>query len=451
MLFLSESAVLCLISFLLAIGITWSILPAFNFLAGKHILITTALSWSLLLDFLLILFTIILFTGFYPAWILSRMNARDVLYSKQKLTGRNWFGKSLVVLQFSLAVFLLIATLVYQSQMNYVRTKDLGYNPHQVLEAQIPGDRTMPQIYRLLRAELSGEPSVAAVSFGGGENAYSVESSHGKTEAIYKVIDEEFLKTMTIPIKLGRNLSVAIPSDSNNAVIVNEAFVKAARLEHPIGEWIKTDPYFDKEPKTIIGVIRDYHVGSLREPIKPMVLFMNKWYGGNILVKMDRAHQKEGMAAAERAFKKVIPQAVAQWRFLDELNAKQYEQEQRWQQIISIATLLSIAICCLGLFGLAHLATQQRVKEIWHPESIGSKSCADCCPVIRKLFKAGADGHFNCFAGSLADHESLAPGFRISDYDRSGILYRGRIDIYCSCIGGGECSGDQCREGESRE
>jgi hypothetical protein len=107
---------------------------------------------------------------------------------------------------------------------------------------------------------------------------------------------------------------------------------------------IKTDENYDKEAKTIIGVIKDYHTGSLREPIKPMVMFMNRWYGGGIFVKLEKTHLNEGLVALEKAYKRAIPQAVYQYHFLDERNARQYEQEQRWQYIISIATAFSVAI-----------------------------------------------------------------------------------------------------------
>jgi putative ABC transport system permease protein len=101
-------------------------------------------------------------------------------------------------------------------------------------------------------------------------------------------------------------------------------------------------------------------------------MFMNRWYGGGILVKLEKTHLKEGLVALEKAYKRAIPQAVYQYHFLDELNARQYEQEQRWQYIISIATAFSITICCLGLFGLAHLATYQRVKEIGIRKVLGA-------------------------------------------------------------------------------
>jgi len=372
LLFLSESAMLCGIAFLLAALLTSISLPVFNHLTGKQISRGCFFNAQLIVYFICILLVIIGFTGFYPAWVLSRFSAKQVLYNKQKLTGRNIFGKSLVVFQFSLAVFLMITTLVYYSQMHFIRTKDLGYNPHELIQSQIPGDREIKPIERFLKNELSKERDIKSVSFGGGEAMYEVKMKNRNIKAIHKVIDENYLSTMEIPLLAGRNLSPAFRSDSSRSVIVNEAFVKAAGLETPIGELLKTDDNFDKETKTIIGVVKDFHTGSLREPIQPMVMFMNPWYGGNILVKLEKTHVKEGLSALENAYRKAIPQAVYRYHFLDELNARLYEQEQRWQEIISIATLLSIAICCLGLFGLAHLATHQRIKEIGIRKVLGA-------------------------------------------------------------------------------
>jgi putative ABC transport system permease protein len=384
MLFLRESAVLCVIAFILAAILTTMLLPVFNHLTGKNILLPDSFSTKWILYLIFILSVIILLSGFYPAWLLSGFSALKVLYYKQKLSGRNVFGKGLVVFQFSLAVFLLIATLVYYSQMNFIRTKDLGYNPAEVIQTKIPGDRKYIPIYHFLRDELSKEPSIKSVSFGGGESMYEVKWKDRNIQAIHKVIDENYLSVMEIPLKAGRNISSSFPGDSSHAVIVNEAFVKASGLEEPIGTQLRIDDDFDKEPKTIIGVIKDYHMGSLREPVQPEVLFMSNWYGGNILVKIEKRHQKEGMLALEKAYKNAIPQAIYQYDFLDELNAKQYKQEQRWQQIIGIATAVSITICCLGLFGLANLATHQRVKEIGIRKVLGATVTQ-----IVALFSAG--------------------------------------------------------------
>ena len=371
--FLNESAILCLVAFVCAMIITNITLPVFNSLTGKHILFNTAFDAKLLFYLIILLVIIVLLTGLYPAYSLSLFRPAEVLYNKQKLSGRNLFGKGLVVLQFSFAVFFGICTLVYYNQMHFMQTKDLGYNPHQVIRTQVGGDRELLPVYRFLKNEVAKESSIKMISFGGGQNLYPVKLQDHSLDAVHTVIDENYLPVLEIPLILGRNLSPAdYPSDSSRAVIVNEAFVKSAGLEHPLGTQLKTDEYFDKESKTIVGVIKDYHSGSLRQPIRPMVMFMNRWYGGAIWVKLEQARLQGGMAAFERIYKKAVPGAVYSYQFLDEMNAKQYAEEKRWQKIVGIAATLSIFICCLGLFGLSHLATHRRTKEIGIRKVLGA-------------------------------------------------------------------------------
>jgi putative ABC transport system permease protein len=168
-------------------------LPVFNQLTEKQISFSGTLNKNLIFYFLCIFKAIILITGFYPAWVLSGFNAKEVLYSRQKLMGRNLFGKSLVILQFSIAIFLMVTTLIYYKQMNFIRTKDLGYNPHEVIQTQIPGDRAILPIERFLKNEFAKEPHIRSVSFGGGENAYEVKLKDRNIKAIHKVIDGNYL------------------------------------------------------------------------------------------------------------------------------------------------------------------------------------------------------------------------------------------------------------------
>ena len=201
---------------------------------------------------------------------------------------------------------------------------------------------------------------------------YDVKLGDKTIEALHEVIDEYRLPALQIKLKAGRNISSAILADKHHSVIVNEAFVKAAGLESPIGTQVYTSDRFDKELKTIVGVIEDYHSGSLHEPIKPMVMLVCDWDSGGIWIRIEKQNQQKALKAIEAAYKKAMPTALYEYNFLDELNAKAYEQEQRWQKIISIAAVLSIIICCLGLFGLAHLAAQRRIKEIGIRKVLGA-------------------------------------------------------------------------------
>lgn len=371
--FLGESAILCLLAFFLAMLIAYISLPVFNRLTGKQLSFEDGFTPALLFCFTCILSTIILLTGFYPAKVLSNFKPATVLYNSVKLSGRSLLGRSLVVVQFSLAVFLLIATLVYYGQMDFIRTKDLGYNPTQVIHTNINGARDVPEISNHFRRELGSEPSIEMVSFGGDRGGtYNVKLPDKIVPAVHKVIDENYLAAMEIPLKTGRNLSTSFPTDENSAVIVNEAFVKAAGLTDPIGVQIRTDEYFDKTPKTIVGVVKDYHYGSLRESIQPLVMFKCSWYAAGILVRFRKEKQAAALTALQKVYTKILPHASFQYDFLHERNAKEYLQESQWQQVIRIATFLSVFICALGLFGLAHLSTRQRFKEIGVRKVLGA-------------------------------------------------------------------------------
>jgi putative ABC transport system permease protein len=372
--FLNESAILCFVAFLLSVVLMNISLPLFNSLTGKQLLFAEAVDAKILVYFIMLLAVIILLTGLYPAYVLSNFKPSEVLYNKQKLSGRNLFGRSLVVIQFSLAVFLLMATIVYYNQMNYIRTKDLGYNPSQVIRTAVGGNRDYKTVINVLKNELAKEPSVKMVSFGNDGYSEEMQVNNRNFKAVYKNIDENFLPTLEIPVKGGRNLSSSFPGDTKDGVIVNETFVKAAGMQDPLGKQvkIKINWGYDSTIKTIKAVVKDFHFGSLREPIQPMVMYMNEFPDGGIWIKFEKSKQKEAMTAVERIYNKTMPGAVYQFNFLDELNARQYLQEQRWKKVISIATTLSFIICCLGLFGLAHLSTNKRIKEIGIRKVLGA-------------------------------------------------------------------------------
>lgn len=383
--FLAESALLCAIAFVLALLLTWMALPLFNRLSGKELLFREAWDGTWLLYCTLILAVIILLTGSYPAWILSDFRPAQVLYNRPKLTGRNLFGRSLVVLQFSLAVFLIIATLFYYLQMDYVRTKDLGYNPHQVIRADLAGARDIRQVKEFLRNELKATPAIRSVAFGGYGHPATVKLNNRTMDAMLQVVDEAYLPALQIPLKAGRNFSRAFATDSTNSVIVNEAFVKAAGLQTPVGAQIRTNRYGSEELRTIVGVAKDFHFGSLRQRIQPLAMIIDPAYGEKVWIKFEKTQQQTALAAWEKAYRKALPRAAFQYTYQHELNAREYLQEQRWKKIIGFATLLSVVICCSGLFGLAHLAIHQRVREIGIRKVLGA-GLTDIAALLSKDF-----------------------------------------------------------------
>ncbi len=370
--FLFESGVVCVIAFISALFLAQALLPLFNQLSGKQLVFEDSLTFEMIASLVAILIGIVLLTGFYPAYVLSAFRPKEVLYNRLHLSGRNLFGNSLVVIQFSLAVFFIIATIIYYQQMDFIRTRDLGYDPYQVVRTHIRGNRDYKAVREVFRHEILKEPAVQHVSFGADGQLFDVKLGNKTIAALHEIIDEQRLPVMQLKLKLGRNISSAIPSDRQHAVIVNETFVRAAGLDAPIGTQFYTNDRFDKDLKTIVGVVEDFHSGSLHEPIKPMVMFECDWISGGIWVRIEKQNQQRALKAIEAGYKAAMPTALFAFQFLDELNAKAYEQEQRWQKIIGIATIISIIICCLGLFGLAHLAAHRRTREIGIRKVLGA-------------------------------------------------------------------------------
>ena len=136
--FMIESSITCIAALCIALVLTQSLLPFFNQLADRQIAISTLLDWKLFCYFICLLIPNILLAGLYPAFILAKFKPTEVLYNKIALSSRNWLGKSLVVLQFSTAICLMIGSIIYYEQMDFIRTKDLGYNPYNIIRIEIP-------------------------------------------------------------------------------------------------------------------------------------------------------------------------------------------------------------------------------------------------------------------------------------------------------------------------
>ncbi len=367
--FVGESAVLCIIAFVLALLLAQTTLPVFNTLTDKQIA-WEDFEWTISLWFALLLISIILTTGFYPAYVLSNFKPAETLYNKQKISGKNIFGQSLIVIQFSLSVFLIISSIVFYSQMKFIKTKDLGYKPHQVIRSHITGNREYRPIQNYLKNEIAKVPSISQISFGGELGQLNTYLQGQTIKSTHRRIDENYISTLGIQLKEGRNLT----SGTKNEALVNEVFVKNSGLDNPVGTSLQLDStYYDsKRVVDIVGVVKDFHFGSLKERIQPMIMYQEPENSGTIFLKIDQSQQQNALQTFQKIYAKAIPGAIYGYNFMDEINAQEYKQEQRWEKIISIATLLSLIICCLGLFGLSRIAIHQRTKEIGIRKVLGA-------------------------------------------------------------------------------
>ena len=383
--FLGESALLCGIGMVLAFLILELILPAFNQLTDKQISLTEALDVKLIAGFFSVFLLNVVLSGAYPAWLLSAFKPIETLYNRSRPFSVSRLGRVLVVMQFTLALFLALVTMVFYAQMRFVQTKTLGYEPGYVVRSNISGDREYEPIRQVLRNETAHYDCFEGISFGCEFGTIPQKTKLGGEQSVLAVqsVDQDYLGVMDIALRNGGNFS----TKNSREVIINEAFAKLAGLKNPIGAEVKLhQDYSDgAAPYTIVGVIADYHYESLHKPIQPLILYQQHWRNGGIWLKIRRDKSAKALAVFERIYRKAIPGAVYESHFISDLNAQAYHREQRWQAMIGTAALLAILICCLGLVGLSHLNAAQRTKEIGIRKVLGA-SIAGITGLLTKDF-----------------------------------------------------------------
>lgn len=372
--FLTESFLVSTIAFLIAIFLMMIILPFFNELANKKLSLSYLSDGYLYAGYFLLLLVTSFIAGFYPSLVLSAFQPVKVLYNRQKLMGKDYLTKGLIVLQFGLAIVLIIGTIAVNSQLNFLLHADLGYESKNLVRIVIPVRKSSDKLPALLKNELAGQNNILSVSAkNGGRNISSMKADEKNITIEKGRIDDTFLPTFRIPIIAGRNFSPDYPSDIMHSVIVNESFVKEAgwNTRNAVG---KTIHYVsDNSPVTIIGVIKDYHFTSLKEKIIPEVLSMDSNFNyGQIWVKIRPDNIPQTLALLQKTFKKIVPYFPYSYQFIADINAKNYETEAKWKQIISIASALFIFISCIGLLGLVRISIEQRTKEIGIRKILGA-------------------------------------------------------------------------------
>ncbi|HXB44730.1 MAG TPA: ABC transporter permease, partial [Puia sp.] len=263
--FLTESFLVSLIAFSIAIFLTLIVLPFFNELANKKLSLSYLSDGYLYAGYFLLLLVTSFLVGFYPSLVLSSFQPIKVLYNRQKLMGNNYLTKGLIVFQFALAFFLIIGTIAVNSQLNFLLNADQGYDSKNLVRIDIPISKSSDQLPAIFKSELSNQSNIVNVAAKNRGRSISGVKADGKSITIENNrIDENYLPTFKIPFIAGRNFSQDYPGDNMNSVIVNESFLKEAgwNTHNAIGKRITMDTR-DHRSATVIGVIKDYHFTSL--------------------------------------------------------------------------------------------------------------------------------------------------------------------------------------------
>lgn len=376
-----ESVVLTLIACLVAALMVELLMPYFNQLAGKS-LSTLKYGFPFSVMFVVVFALVVgTLSGSYPAFFLSGFSVINALKGKTGMvSGHGILRKGLVVFQFTITIAMVIVSWVIYNQMQYVMTSDLGFDKQQVLTFHLDDENTRLKVSSL-KNELLQSPLIKKVGVAGnpignnniGTNGFFFETDKGFNPStnIVQVFmaDEDLLPAMGTDIVQGRNFSIQQGSDQTHAIIINETLVKELGLKNPIGKRMRTTHVNEKgqrEERTIVGVVKDFHTYSLQHKIQGMLLYMppRPQDQDNLYVRIDPAQTRAALQWIKKVYARFDNVNPAEFHFLDDNFAARYESEQRQENLLLIFTLLAISIALLGMYGLSTFVTSQRTKEI---------------------------------------------------------------------------------------
>jgi len=355
-------------------------LHAFNLLTGKHLdLPFLQLSfWGKLVS---VSFITGIVSGSYPALYLSSLRPVQILKGiMQSKKGTIFFRKASTTFQFVLSSLLIMATLVIARQMNYVQHSDLGYNRENLVYIRIEGDLSKYEKYKLFKEEAAQSPGIELVdrsTEAPHEMAFEVSDPikwQGKTPNVavpFKPasVGFDFVKLMKLNLVAGRDFSNTIATDSADAFLVNEEAIKQMGLKDPIGKWVSA---WDKKGH-IIGILRDFHTQSLRDPIRPIILDVKEYeYFGFIIVRTKAGQTREALNGLAKLYEEINPNYPFVYQFVDQEYENLYKNELTITKLSITFSILSIIISCLGLLGLVIFSVEQRVKEIGIRKVLGA-------------------------------------------------------------------------------
>ena len=373
--FLGEAVLISFFALLIALALVLLTLPSLNHFLEKE------LSFSGIFNILicLVLLGLVLLTGVlagsYPAAFLSSFQPARVLKGKFNLGTRGIpFRKILITFQFSVAVGFIICSLAVNKQLRLIKDQDLGFTSESVV--MMPNNQELMNSFAAFTEELLEDPDILNVT-AASSRPVMVREEVGirlkdqdeelALQSAYSMVDFGFFETFGMEIIEGRGFSDKTAGDQTRTCVINESAARMMGLKYPLGEKIYFDhPDFAESYKEleIVGVVRDFHFRSMHQAIGPFIFrFYRPWHF-RLFIKMKPGHLRETLEKVEGTFTKYAPRQPFDYEFLDDTFQQMYQSEIQMGYVFSFFGVLAICISCMGLFGLASSAAEQKTKEI---------------------------------------------------------------------------------------
>jgi len=383
--FLGESVMISSVAMVLALIFAEIFLLAFTYITGSPLLTTIWKNPSTVLLFVVFSVVVGILSGIYPAFYLTSFNPVRVLKGNVSVQGGLSFRNVLVVFQFAVSMILIVCAVVVQQQLHFVQTKELGFNPANVLTIDQTGQLGDGKA-EAFKAELDNHKGVIKSAFHYGEpgSKRAIASFFYKTTEMPDGLsintylgDADYLDLMGMQLIQGRTFNKDLASDTAS-IILNEAAVAALGLpEDPIGSVINKN-------EKVIGVVKDFHWESLHNSIAPTTFRLAKSHQA-LSVSLHPGQVKDFLATAEKKWKEVTPSEAFAYHFVDDNFAELLKKDEVFGKAINFFTLLAIFISCLGLYGLSAFTAEQRTKEIGIRKVLGASSSQIVLMLNRKF------------------------------------------------------------------
>jgi putative ABC transport system permease protein len=374
--FIGESLMVTSLAVILSLVLLVLVLPLFNQITQKQIELPFEQ-----VDFWLKLVAITLITGLvsgsYPALFLSSFNPVKVLKGTIKLdAGTTLFRKGLVVFQFVLSVVMIIGTIIVARQMNFIQSRNLGYDRENLI--YLPADGELASKYTTFKTEALKRPGIQSITISSSNPTiidngtvgveWTGKDPNNSIRFVQTAVGYDFINTLKLNLLAGRDFSKDFPTDTAG-YIINETAMKRMGYANPIGQYLSL---WGRKGK-IVGLVKDFHLNSMHEPIIPLIIWLNKGESyGSLLIRTEPGKTKEALASLESLSKQMNPAFPFNYSFSDEEYQNLYKSEQIVGKLANAFAFLAIFISCLGLLGLAMFTAEQRIKEIGIRKVLGA-------------------------------------------------------------------------------